>query len=225
MTYCEVERTVVGGVMPLGEPLALAASAELATDFFCERRELGVINLGGAGSVRVDGEVFELGRLEALYVGRGAENIVFASASVAAPAALCVKERCLPRDVYESHMPVLQQQLLKDDLTIVHLRNEDPDDLALLATVSASSHASRLDGPENVINGLTRPLDENQEMWIGRVPNNMWISDPTAEMPQWVALDFGRAETVNAVYLTFDTNLKTKRYISWEQTLAERMPP
>ncbi len=87
MTYCEVERTVVGGVMPLGEPLALAASAELATDFFCERRELGVINLGGAGSVRVDGEVFELDRLEALYVGRGAENIVFASASVAAPAA------------------------------------------------------------------------------------------------------------------------------------------
>ena len=144
---------------------------------------------------------------------------------VGTAAALCVKERCLPRDVYESHMPVLQQQLLKDDLTIVHLRNEDPDDLALLATVSASSQASRLDGPENVINGLTRPLDENQEMWIGRVPNNMWISDPTAEMPQWVALDFGRAETVNAVYLTFDTNLKTKRYISWEQTLAERMPP
>ena len=53
MTYCEVERTVVGGVMPLGEPLALAASAELATDFFCERRELGVINLGGSQKRRL----------------------------------------------------------------------------------------------------------------------------------------------------------------------------
>lgn len=86
-TYCEVERTVVGGVVPLQEPLVLEASAELASETFCERRELGVINLGGAGSVQVDDEVFELSRLDALYVGKGANNIVFASTEEAEPAA------------------------------------------------------------------------------------------------------------------------------------------
>ncbi|MDF7824683.1 FAD-dependent oxidoreductase [Pontiellaceae bacterium B12227] len=145
--------------------------------------------------------------------------------AIGTAAAFCKKYKTTPRGLYESHMPELQQQLLKDDMTIVHLRNEDPDDLALIANVKASSSKSLMDDANNVINGLTRPLDDDWEMWIGKVPNNMWISDPAAALPQWVELDFGGKQQVNSIYLTFDTNLKTKRYISWEHKDEERMPP
>jgi len=140
-------------------------------------------------------------------------------------AAMCVKQKIMPRNIYKSHMPELQQQLLKDDLTIVHLRNEDPNDLALASSVKASSSKSVEDDAYSVINGLTRPVDDDWEMWIGKVPNNMWISDPQQPMPQWVELDFGKEKEVNSVYLTFDTDLKAKRYISWEMKVEERMPP
>ena len=143
---------------------------------------------------------------------------------VGTAAALCLKHETTPRGIYQSHMPELQQQLLKDDITIPHLRNEDPNDLARTAKVSASSSLPD-DGPENAINGLTRPMDDDMEMWIGKVPNNMWISDPEQAMPQWLELDFGKQHKVNAVYLTFDTNLKIKRYCSWEFKAEERMPP
>ncbi len=140
-------------------------------------------------------------------------------------AAMCVRHDTTPRGIYQSHISELQQQLLKDDITIPHLRNEYPGDWARTASVSASSSISEKDGPQNAINGLTRPLDDNMEMHIGKVPNNMWISDPKQPMPQWLELDFGEKRKLNSVYLTFDTNLATKRYRSWKFTPSERMPP
>lgn len=145
--------------------------------------------------------------------------------AVGSAAAMCLKYETTPRGLVNNHMPELQQQLLKDDMTIPHLRNEDPDDLALMANVKASSHKSFEDGVQNVINGLSRPVDDDWEMWIGKVPNNMWISDPGNDMPQWVELDFGGKQKLNSVYLTFDTNLHPKRYTTWEQKPEERMPP
>ncbi len=144
---------------------------------------------------------------------------------VGTAAALCQKYKTTPRGLYNSRMPEFQQQLLKDDLTILHLRNEDPKDLALMANVSASSSKTPQDNAFRVINGLTRPIDDDMEMWLDKVPQNMWISDPEQSMPQWVELDFGREVEINSVYLTFDTNLKAKRYCTWEFKPEERMPP
>ncbi len=294
---------------------------------------------------------------------------------VGTAAAMCKRYGTTPRGIYEAHIPELQQKLLKDDVVILHLRNEDPGDLARTAKATASStgggrmfgeeqvkengdmhylnverammfrrgasphigklslllvsvgkkdvevvvtvrgakkmddysstadlavrtvnvpagnadwievdidcdvpseyawfslskadgvawnlmdtgpdgagsafrdgqkgwrpnrnrfYAFHLDkpivppalcGPGNVINGLVRPLDENQEMWIGKVPDNMWISDPAQAMPQWVELDFGKEKKINAVYLTFDTNLGEKRYASEDFSGEGRMPP
>ncbi|MGC6423426.1 MAG: FAD-dependent oxidoreductase [Lentimonas sp.] len=142
-------------------------------------------------------------------------------------AAFCKKKETNPRGLVKSHMPELQQQLIKDDLTILHLTNEDPNDLARTAAVSASSSQSEEHGPHNAINGLTRPLDDNMEMWNDNkdVPYNRWISDPEQAMPQWLEVDFGEEKSVNSVYLTFDTNLNKKRYISWELKDEDRMPP
>ncbi|MGC6455159.1 MAG: FAD-dependent oxidoreductase [Coraliomargaritaceae bacterium] len=140
-------------------------------------------------------------------------------------AAICIRENTSPHGIYESHITELQQKLLKDDVTILHLRNEDPNDLARTAAISASSSISEDEGPGNAINGLTRPLDDDWEMWMDTVPSNMWVSDPKESLPQWLELDFGVEREFNHVYLTFDTDLANKRHITWEYKKSDRMPP
>ncbi len=85
-TYSHQDRIIAGGVMPGGKPVALEAGKELGTDFFMERREMGVINVGGAGSVTLDGTVHELGFRDGLYIGAGVKEVVFASADAMEPA-------------------------------------------------------------------------------------------------------------------------------------------
>lgn len=87
LVYWECDRTVIGGAVPGTTPLALEAGRELASSFFAERRELGVMNLGGAGTVTVDGADFVLAKCDCLYIGRGSRAISFRSASEADPAA------------------------------------------------------------------------------------------------------------------------------------------
>jgi 4-deoxy-L-threo-5-hexosulose-uronate ketol-isomerase len=79
LTYWETERTVLGGIVPAQGPLRLPADPELASTHFCERREACLFNLGGPGSIGVDGQEHGLGRLDALYVGRGAREITLSS--------------------------------------------------------------------------------------------------------------------------------------------------
>ena len=84
--WWEVDRTVLGGVVPTTAALSLTNPPELRADCFCERREIGVVNLGGAGTITIDGIAFALGRFDALYVGRGSREVVFASTDAAQPA-------------------------------------------------------------------------------------------------------------------------------------------
>jgi len=77
LVYTMYDRLIVGGVLPVSKSLNLETIEELKAEYFLERRELGIINVGGRGTVRVDGTVYELGRKEALYVGRGANKVVF----------------------------------------------------------------------------------------------------------------------------------------------------
>ena len=86
LKYWETDRTVIGGAVPTTGPLALGAPRELASASFCERRELGIINVGGPGAVVVDGQSYAAGRLDSLYVGRGAQDIRFSSNDAAQPA-------------------------------------------------------------------------------------------------------------------------------------------
>jgi 4-deoxy-L-threo-5-hexosulose-uronate ketol-isomerase len=84
--YWENERAVVGGIVPTESALKLVGSKELATDQFAERREIGIINTGAKGTVKVDGTTYELEHKECLYIGRGAKDIQFTSASASDPA-------------------------------------------------------------------------------------------------------------------------------------------
>ncbi|MBL0940017.1 MAG: 5-dehydro-4-deoxy-D-glucuronate isomerase [Gemmatimonadaceae bacterium] len=82
----DLDRVVLGGVVPLTEPLRLEAPEALRANAFCERRELGVLNTGGAGHVMVDGTRHDMLAHEVLYVGRGTTEVAFASADASAPA-------------------------------------------------------------------------------------------------------------------------------------------
>ena len=81
-----LDRVTLGGVVPLGQPIPLVAPEEFAAKSFTERRELGILNIGGTGSVQVDGAVHQLGKRDALYVGRGGHEIILSSANAADPA-------------------------------------------------------------------------------------------------------------------------------------------
>jgi len=82
----DLDRVILGGAVPLGTPLSLDTPPDLAAAFFTERRELGVLNIGGPGSVSAAGEQLSLAHHEMLYIGRGTREISFASDSPAEPA-------------------------------------------------------------------------------------------------------------------------------------------
>ncbi|CAN5674967.1 5-dehydro-4-deoxy-D-glucuronate isomerase [soil metagenome] len=84
--YVDLDRTVIGSAVPTTEALKLESDSDLRADYFLERREMGVLNVGGAGSVVVDGKTFELAKLDCLYIGRGSKDVSFVSADAAAPA-------------------------------------------------------------------------------------------------------------------------------------------
>ena len=82
----ELDRAILGGAVPTDAPLALENLAHLKAEYFLERRELGVLNTGGAGSVTVDGTRHALAKRDVLYVGRGSRDVRFASDDPANPA-------------------------------------------------------------------------------------------------------------------------------------------
>jgi len=86
LVYSHYDRFITGGIMPVAGPVKLEAPDQLKAVYFLERRELGIINVGGAGTVTVDGEAFNIDYKEALYIGRGKQEVLFSSNDAGSPA-------------------------------------------------------------------------------------------------------------------------------------------
>ena len=88
--YSHVDRMVTLGVMPVTKTVSIDQGIDIwkcfGTEYFLERRECGMFNVGGAGTVTVDGTVYELGYKDCLYITKGAKEVLFASTDAAAPA-------------------------------------------------------------------------------------------------------------------------------------------
>jgi 4-deoxy-L-threo-5-hexosulose-uronate ketol-isomerase len=84
--YTHFDRVIIGGVKPVNQIINLRNHPELKASFFLERREIGIINVGGAGKVIVNEETHELDKLECIYIGKGVENVNFQSVDASAPA-------------------------------------------------------------------------------------------------------------------------------------------
>ena len=86
LLYSHYDRMIIGGVMPTGTAVPLTNEGELKATYFLERREMGVINLGGPGTVTADGETFPIDKLGCVYLGKGTKAVSFGSSNEKEPA-------------------------------------------------------------------------------------------------------------------------------------------
>lgn len=83
--YSHIDRIIVGGAVPVS-PITLTAGDEIRAEYFLQRREMGIINVGGKGTVTVDGTAYEMEYKDGLYIGMGSKDISFASSDDKNPA-------------------------------------------------------------------------------------------------------------------------------------------
>jgi 4-deoxy-L-threo-5-hexosulose-uronate ketol-isomerase len=114
LIHTDADRAIVGSAVPVRSPLSLAADAEMRAAYFCERRELGILNIGGAGAIEVDGKSFALDKLDCLYVGCGSQKVVLSSRDDADPAAFYLLS-------YPAHAPYPTTHAQTKDATPVEL--------------------------------------------------------------------------------------------------------
>lgn len=86
LTYSQIDRIIVGAATPVNKELKLEAGDELRANYFLERRELGIINIGGNGTVTVDGKEYNFKYKDGMYIGMGSKDITFKSADPTNPA-------------------------------------------------------------------------------------------------------------------------------------------
>jgi 4-deoxy-L-threo-5-hexosulose-uronate ketol-isomerase len=90
LVYSMYDRYIVGGAMPVGSALKLDTTNELKADYFLERREMGIINVGGEAEIEADSAVYKIGFKEALYLGKETKDVVFKSVDRLNPAKLYI---------------------------------------------------------------------------------------------------------------------------------------
>ena len=118
MVYSMYDRMIVGGAMPVNEALKLEAIDPLKARFFTDRREIGVFNVGGKGSVRVGDDVFELDFKEAMYIGRGEREVFFSSMDSQQPARFYFNSAT-------AHMTYPCRKVTRQDAIVAHMGSLD----------------------------------------------------------------------------------------------------
>ena len=116
LTYSMYDRFIVGGAYPVNNDLKLETIDDLKSENFLDRRELGVINVGGAGIVEVDGKEYQLAHKEALYVGKGVKNVIFKKSSGEQP--------IFYLNSAPAHKEYPTKKVGKEDAEVVHLGDE-----------------------------------------------------------------------------------------------------
>lgn len=106
LTYSHHDRIIAGGVKPVEAVLELPTTKDLGTDYFLERRELGVINVGGSGWIELDGEKFTMNTNDGFYVGAGTKSVRFASDSKESPAKYYLNSAPAHRSFPSVHIPL-----------------------------------------------------------------------------------------------------------------------
>ena len=112
--YTHYDRYVVGGVIPKKMVVKLETIDPLKANFFLERREMGIINVGGNGSVTADGVNYILGYKEALYLGRGTKEVSFSSEEISSPAKFYINST-------PAHQAYPRRKVGRDEAEIVDL--------------------------------------------------------------------------------------------------------
>ncbi|MBN1781567.1 5-dehydro-4-deoxy-D-glucuronate isomerase [bacterium] len=118
LVYSEIDRAIAGGAVPAGKDIGLTSADELRADYFCQRRELGVMNIGAKGAVEVDGTVYDMDPLDGLYIGCGSKSVSFHSEKSGDPAVFYLLS-------YPAHKAYPTKQAKKADAAAVHLGSDE----------------------------------------------------------------------------------------------------
>ena len=108
IVYSEADRAIVGSAVPVNQTLGLTSADELRAEYFCQRRELGVLNIGQPGTITVDGQKYKMANLDCLYIGRGSKEILFASDDSANPAQFYLLSYPAHKEYPVSHIQLKQ---------------------------------------------------------------------------------------------------------------------
>jgi 4-deoxy-L-threo-5-hexosulose-uronate ketol-isomerase len=109
LVYSHIDRIITGGACPAKEPLALTGDPKtLGAAFFLERREMGVVNVGGPGKITVEGEVYPMQKLDGLYIGLGTKDVSFESDDPAQPAHFYLSSTPAHAAYPTAHIPLSQ---------------------------------------------------------------------------------------------------------------------
>lgn len=114
LVYTHYDRMIIGGAKPIKQAMTLPVEPELRAAYFLERRELGIINVGGAGRIIADGETFNINKLDCVYIGKGTREVQFQSVDEHDPAMLYL----LSAPAHQSYPNML---MVKEDATPVKL--------------------------------------------------------------------------------------------------------
>lgn len=133
LVYSHIDRIITGGAMPVAYSLKLTAGDELRAEYFLERREMGIINIGGDGTVTVDGSVHKVGSREGMYIGKGARDITFASDDAENPAKFYLNSA--PAHTSYPTVVIKQEGTPKEGVVIVKEENK-----VELGTLEDSNH-------------------------------------------------------------------------------------
>ena len=114
MVYSMYDRYIVGGIMPVNKVVKLETVDDLKADYFLQRRELGIINVGGPAKVKADSEEYDLGYKEMLYIGRGKKEVTFASVDKSNPAKIYFNSA-------PAHKELPSKKVTKANADIMHL--------------------------------------------------------------------------------------------------------
>lgn len=181
LIYSEVDRVIIGSVVPTKKPLSLPAGKELASDYFAQRREIGVLNIGAKGQVKVDGTVFEMENLDGLYIGRESKEIFFDSDDAGKPARFYLLS-------FPAHQKYPTKQARKKDAEAVHLGSVEASNKR---TIYKYIHPAGIQSCQLVM-GFTE-----------LAPGCVWNTMPphTHERRMEVYLYFGIADTTRVFHL------------------------
>lgn len=113
LVYSHYDRYIAGGAVPVDGSLELYAIEPLKAPFFCYRRELGIINVGGKGTVSVDGTVYSVDFKEALYIGKGSEKIIFTSDDPVLPARFYLNSTPAHKELPTRHITLKDANVLQ----------------------------------------------------------------------------------------------------------------
>jgi len=133
LVYSIIERYIVGGAVPLNESLKLEPIDPLKAEYFCQRREVGVINVAGPGSVEVDGKVYKMNFKDALYIGKGSKEVIFKSDDATNPAHFYINSAPAHKEYPVKHVTL--EQANKLHLGSLQTSNERTINQLLINTV------------------------------------------------------------------------------------------